>query len=248
MSRPHIHGSHQISLDIRKAFYIQKVLSQNAYRVGYSAMRRSAGKNAVIKVLRPLDRLILCVRTSREVKLLRYFNHPNIISILGIEKPRDYDSFTEIYLVQEQMDTDLHKIIRTRELSNEYCLYFIWQILRALKAMHSAGVLHCDLKPSNLLLNDNCDLKVYDLSLARSAASVEAEQGSMTEYVTSRWYRAPEIMLAIHQYAKTIDFWSVGCILAETLSRKPLFPGKDFRHQLTLIFDVLGTPTVEDSE
>jgi mitogen-activated protein kinase 1/3 len=162
-------------------------------------MRRSAGKNAVIKVLRPLDRLILCVRTSREVKLLRYFNHPNIISILGIEKPRDYDSFTEIYLVQEQMDTDLHKIIRTRELSNEYCLYFIWQILRALKAMHSAGVLHCDLKPSNLLLNDNCDLKVYDLSLARSAASVEAEQGSMTEYVTSRWYRAPEIMLAIRQ-------------------------------------------------
>jgi mitogen-activated protein kinase 1/3 len=163
------------------------------------------------------------------------------------------------------METDMHRVIRTQELSDDHCQYFIYQTLRALKAMHSANVLHRDLKPSNLLLNANCDLKVCDFGLARSAASTEDNSGFMTEYVATRWYRAPEIMLTFKEYTKAIDVWSVGCILAEMLSGKPLFPGKDCEcsgihrycvdltdtlcadhHQLTLILDVLGTPTMED--
>lgn len=163
------------------------------------------------------------------------------------------------------METDMHRVIRTQDLSDDHCQYFIYQTLRALKAMHSANVLHRDLKPSNLLLNANCDLKVCDFGLARSAASTEDNSGFMTEYVATRWYRAPEIMLTFKEYTKAIDVWSVGCILAEMLSGKPLFPGKDCtcdtlsylfekslnsgladHHQLTLILDVLGTPTMED--
>nr|POE93331.1 mitogen-activated protein kinase [Quercus suber] len=188
----------------------------------------------------------LRLRTLREMKLLRYFNHENIISILDIQKPRSFEAFTEVYLIQELMETDMHRVIRTQELSDDHCQYFIYQTLRALKAMHSANVLHRDLKPSNLLLNANCDLKVCDFGLARSAASTEDNQGFMTEYVATRWYRAPEIMLTFKEYTKAIDVWSVGCILAEMLSGKPLFPGKDYHHQLTLILDVLGTPTMED--
>lgn len=177
------------------------------------------------------------------MKLLRYFNHENIISILDIQKPRNYETFTEVYLIQvlqlrarpialadqikELMETDMHRVIRTQELSDDHCQYFIYQTLRALKAMHSANVLHRDLKPSNLLLNANCDLKVCDFGLARSAASTEDNSGFMTEYVATRWYRAPEIMLTFKEYTKAIDVWSVGCILAEMLSGKPLFPGKD---------------------
>lgn len=162
------------------------------------------------------------------------------------------------------METDMHRVIRTQDLSDDHCQYFIYQTLRALKAMHSANVLHRDLKPSNLLLNANCDLKVCDFGLARSAASSEDNSGFMTEYVATRWYRAPEIMLTFKEYTKAIDVWSVGCILAEMLNGKPLFPGKDCtyqfahrqtslvltqhsdHHQLTLILDVLGTPTMED--
>src|SRR5436853_741163 len=125
------------------------------------------------------------------------------------------------------METDMHRVIRTQELSDDHCQYFIYQTLRALKAMHSANVLHRDLKPSNLLLNANCDLKVCDFGLARSAASTDDNSGFMTEYVATRWYRAPEIMLTFKEYTKAIDVWSVGCILAEMLSGKPLFPGKD---------------------
>jgi serine/threonine protein kinase len=130
------------------------------------------------------------------------------------------------------METDMHRVIRTQDLSDDHCQYFIYQTLRALKAMHSANVLHRDLKPSNLLLNANCDLKVCDFGLARSAASQEDNSGFMTEYVATRWYRAPEIMLTFKEYTKAIDVWSVGCILAEMLSGKPLFPGKDCTYYL----------------
>lgn len=125
----------------------------------------------------------------------------------------------------------MHRVIRTQDLSDDHCQYFIYQTLRALKAMHSANVLHRDLKPSNLLLNANCDLKVCDFGLARSAASTDDNSGFMTEYVATRWYRAPEIMLTFKEYTKAIDVWSVGCILAEMLSGKPLFPGKDCTFQ-----------------
>ena len=117
----------------------------------------------------------------------------------------------------------MNRLIRTQDLSDDHCQYFTYQILRALKAMHSANVLHRDLKPANLLLNPNCDLKVCDFGLARSASSTS----SMTECVATRWYRAPEIMLTLQQYTKAIDVWSVGCILAEMLSGTPLFPGTD---------------------
>ncbi len=166
--------------------------------------------------------------------------------MLDIQKPVDYDSFREVYLIQELMETDMHRVIRTQELSDDHCQYFIYQSLRALKALHSANVLHRDLKPSNLLLNANCDLKVCDFGLARSAASSEDNSGFMTEYVATRWYRAPEIMLTFKEYTKAIDVWSVGCILAEMLSGKPLFPGKDYHNQLSLILEVLGTPSMED--
>ena len=133
----------------------------------------------------------------------------------------------------------MHRVIRTQDLSDDHCQYFIYQTLRALKAMHSANVLHRDLKPSNLLLNANCDLKVCDFGLARSAASQEDNSGFMTEYVATRWYRAPEIMLTFKEYTKAIDVWSVGCILAEMLSGKPLFPGKDCTLILPFLLGIL---------
>lgn len=112
--------------------------------------------------------------------------------------------------------------------------YFLYQILRGLKYVHSANVLHRDLKPSNLLLNANCDLKIGDFGLARTTS----ETDFMTEYVVTRWYRAPELLLNCSEYTAAIDIWSVGCILGEIMTRQPLFPGKDYVHQLRLITEV----------
>uniref|UniRef100_A0A182XKV2 mitogen-activated protein kinase n=1 Tax=Anopheles quadriannulatus TaxID=34691 RepID=A0A182XKV2_ANOQN len=133
-------------------------------------------------------------------------------------------------------------------LSNDHICYFLYQILRGLKYIHSANVLHRDLKPSNLLLNTTCDLKICDFGLARVADPEHDHTGFLTEYVATRWYRAPEIMLNSKGYTKSIDIWSVGCILAEMLSNRPIFPGKHYLDQLNHILGVLGSPSQEDLE
>ena len=171
-------------------------------------------------------------------------------------------SFDDVYVMYELMDTDLHQIIRSNQpLSDDHCQYFVYQLLRGLKYIHSANVLHRDLKPSNLLLNANCDLKICDFGLARvdgaanarrDVDAADAEPGDsvstfMTEYVVTRWYRAPELLLSCAEYTSAIDVWSVGCIFAELLGRKPLFPGKDYVHQLNLIARVAGTPAEHET-
>ncbi|PKI31190.1 hypothetical protein CRG98_048436 [Punica granatum] len=141
------------------------------------------------------------------------------------------------------MDTDLHQIIRSSQaLTDDHCQYFLYQLLRGLKYVHSANVLHRDLKPSNLLLNANCDLKICDFGLARTTS----ETDFMTEYVVTRWYRAPELLLNCSEYTAAIDIWSVGCILMEIITREPLFPGKDYAQQLALITELLGSPGDSD--
>lgn len=236
----------QIAFNVSDHYQIIEIVGEGAYGVVCSAIHKPSNQKVAIKKIEPFERSMLCLRTLRELKLLKHFNHENIISILAIQRPPSFEQFTEIYFIQELMETDLHRVIRTQKLSDDHIQYFIYQTLRALKNMHLANVLHRDLKPSNLLLNSNCDLKICDFGLARSIASSEDNFGFMTEYVATRWYRAPEIMLTFQEYTTAIDVWSVGCILAEMLSGKPLFPGRDYHNQLWLIIEVLGTPNMED--
>ncbi|GJX80009.1 mitogen activate protein kinase [Tanacetum coccineum] len=130
-------------------------------------------------------------------------------------------------------------ILMTGGQKEALLLYFLYQILCGLKYIHSANVLHRDLKPSNLLLNANCDLKICDFGLAR----VTSETAFMTEYVVTRWYRAPELLLNSSDYTADIDVWSVCCIFMELMDRKPLFPGRDHLHQLRLRVELIGTPS-----
>ncbi|KAG8748076.1 MAP kinase Pmk1 [Ceratobasidium sp. 428] len=243
----------KVRFNVGTHYQVLDVVGEGAYGIVCSAMHRPSGRKVAIKKIAPFDHSMFCLRTLRELKLLKFLSEAgvseNIISILDIIKPPSLEAFKEVYLIQELMETDMHRVIRTQDLSDDHAQYFIYQTLRALKALHSADVIHRDLKPSNLLLNANCDLKVCDFGLARSVKTAEpsgTETGFMTEYVATRWYRAPEIMLTFKQYTKAIDVWSVGCILAEMLSGKPLFPGRDYHHQLTLILDVLGTPTLDE--
>ena len=227
-------------------YVVHDVIGEGAYGIVCSATHKPSGHKVAIKRVMPFDHTLHCLRTLREIKLLRHFQHENIISILDVPQPLSYDSFREVYLVEEFMPIDLHRVIETQELSNEHNQYFIYQLLRGLKFIHSAGVLHRDLKPANLLLNDKCDLKICDFGLARAHPSSEDRQGSMAEHVVTRWYRAPEIMIKFNQYTSAIDLWSTGCILAEMLGRKVLFQGRDYHHQIFLILCVLGSPTAQD--
>ena len=230
--------------DVPARYTLMKPIGHGAYGVVCSANDNESGeKVAIKKINKAFVHLTDTKRTLREIKILRHFNHENVIRIKDILLPVSPDRFDDVYIVCDLMDTDLHQIISSPQpLTDDHCQYFLYQILRALKYIHSAHVLHRDLKPSNLLLNGNCDLKVCDFGLARVAHPEENHAGFMTEYVATRWYRAPEIMLSWKEYTKAIDVWSVGCIFAELLGRKPLFPGSDHVQQLGCIIDVLGTP------
>lgn len=199
-----------------------------------------------IKKISSLEHQTICQRTLREIKILSRFNHENIIDIRDILRASTVDLMNDVYIVQGLMETDLHKLLRTQSLSNDHICYFLYQILRGLKCIHSANVLHRDLKPSNILLNTVCDLKICDFGLARVADPDLAHAGALTEYVATRWYRAPEIMLNAKAYTKAIDIWSVGCIFSEMLSNRPVFRGIDYIDQLKHIFSILGSPSNED--
>jgi len=231
--------------DVAEHYKLIKPIGHGAYGVVVSANDEKANdKVAIKKVPRAFDDLIDAKRILREIKLLRHFDHENIICIKDILPPPTLQTFEDVYIISDLMETDLHRIIYSRqELSDDHIQYFVYQILRALLYLHSANVLHRDLKPSNLLLNSNCDLKVCDFGLARG---LDVDNMELTEYVVTRWYRAPEIMLSCQEYTKAIDVWSVGCIFAELMGRKPLFPGDDYIHQLQIISDVLGTPADDD--
>ncbi|KAH6811007.1 Protein kinase superfamily protein [Perilla frutescens var. frutescens] len=219
-------------------------VGRGAYGLVCSATNADTKEEVAIKrIANAFDNRIDAKRTLREIKLLTHMDHENVIKIKDIIRPPDKDDFNDVYIAYELMDTDLHQIIcSTQELTEDHCQYFLYQLLRGLKYVHSAGVLHRDLKPSNLLLNSNCDLKICDFGLART----NSEADFMTEYVVTRWYRAPELLLNCSEYTAAIDMWSVGCILMEILKREPLFPGKDYIQQLGLITELLGSP--EDSD
>ncbi|KAG2380297.1 Mitogen-activated protein [Vigna angularis] len=189
-------------------------VGRGAYGIVCAAVNAETGEEVAIKkVGNAFDNRIDAKRTLREIKLLRHMDHANIMSIRDIIRPPQKENFNDVYLVSELMDTDLHQIIRSNQpLTDDHCRYFLYQLLRGLKYVHSANVLHRDLKPSNLLLNANCDLKIADFGLARTTS----ETDFMTEYVVTRWYRAPELLLNCSEYTAAIDIWSVDLEVGST--------------------------------
>lgn len=143
------------------------------------------------------------------------------------------------------MQSDLHKIIVSPQpLTPDHVKVFVYQILRGLKYLHSANVLHRDIKPGNLLVNSNCILKICDFGLARIWDPADVQ--NMTHEVVTQYYRAPELLMGARRYSASVDVWSVGCIFAELLGRRILFQAQGPIEQLNLIIDLLGTPGAEE--
>jgi len=245
------------NFDCDPRYDVQKMLGQGSYGVVCSAVDSKTGEMVAIKKMsnvfsHPLE----TKRTLRELRLLRHFiDHENVLTISNVILPMGQDMLhRDIFVVTELMDTDLDQVIRSQQpLSMMHVQTFLYQILRGLQYIHAANVIHRDLKPGNILVNQNCTVKICDFGLAR----LEPETGYggfMTEYVVTRWYRAPEIMLSGQDYNQSIDVWATGCILAEMLLRRPIFPGKNYVDQVRVIVDVIGNPTesglmmIEDKE
>lgn len=245
-------GRESFTVDVR---YRQlKLIGRGAYGSVVGAVDAVTGEHVAIKRIHDVfgdERRIKAKRILREIKLLCHLRgHENVLQIRDMfapaapqsEAPRNFD---EVYIVCNLMETDLEQIVNSpQHLSGQHHRYFLYQILRGLKYVHSADIIHRDLKPSNLLLNANCDLALCDFGLSRGLSGAEEE--GLTEYVVTRWYRAPELLCEASAYGKAVDIWSVGCIFAEILARKPFFQGKNPQHQLTLIVETVGCPPASE--
>ncbi|XP_013991178.1 mitogen-activated protein kinase 14A isoform X1 [Salmo salar] len=246
-----------MSLKERPTFYRQEVnktiwevperyqtlspVGSGAYGSVCSSYDEKTGlKIAVKKLSRPFQSIIHAKRTYRELRLLKHMKHENVIGLLDVFTPAtSLEEFNDVYLVTHLMGADLNNIVKCQKLTDDHVQFLIYQILRGLKYIHSADIIHRDLKPSNLAVNEDCELKILDFGLARHT------DDEMTGYVATRWYRAPEIMLNWMHYNMTVDIWSVGCIMAELLTGRTLFPGTDHIDQLKLIMLLVGMPGPE---
>ena len=177
-------------------------------------------------------------RAYREISYLRLLcGHRNVVELKRVIRAKvDVD----IYLVFEFMETDLHAVIRAKLLEDVQKRYIAYQLLKALKFVHSAGLVHRDVKPSNMLLNENCLMKLCDFGLCRSATQDSLQEDKMMDYdVATRWYRAPEILLGAAKCLPGLDLWATACIVGEMYLGSPVLPGASIEDQITKILALL---------
>jgi len=218
----------------------------NVVKANWHRNDGEVGEVAIKKLYEPFRDDISARRVFRELRLLRLMRHENVVRLVDLYTPdTSPGSLRNIYVVTEYAGHSLHAVLRRQRengraiLQPSHIKFLIYQILRALKYIHSANVIHRDLKPGNLAINVECDLTVLDFGLARNISA----NNHLTAYVMTRWYRSPEVIYwNIGSYSSKVDVWSVGCILAELLIGEPLFPGEDAPAQYRLITQLCGSP------
>ena len=262
----------KIKFTIDEKYEFIKQIGLGSFSAVCSCYDRKDNRNVAIKkVTNAFDDLEDARHILREIKILSFFDHDNIVTLLDVPKPDNKETYNDVYVITDLMETDLHRVIYSRqELTDEHIQYFIYQILRGTLYFHSAKVIHRDLKPANILANKNCDLKICDFGLDHGKLKDEDKtvqnlidnpslpieysnsviyddsKRELNDRNISRWYRAPEAILSPESYDKPVDIWSIGCILAELLGRQPLFPADNNLDELQKIISVLGSPSEAD--
>ena len=263
-----------VRFEIDERYEFIKQIGIGSYSTVCSCYDKKENRNVAIKkITNAFDDKNDARRVLREIKMLRFFDHDNLITLLEVPKPSNSTTYNDIYIITDLMETDLHRVIYSRqELTDDHIQYFIFQILRGTLFLHSANVVHRELKPANILANKNCDLKICDLGLDHGIIKdddntvqklidnpnlpveisnnmiYDDSKRELTEKVIARWYRAPEIILNPNDYTKAVDVWSIGCIFAELLGRQPLFPSDNYLDELQKVISVLGSPSESDLE
>nr|XP_057902561.1 mitogen-activated protein kinase 15 [Doryrhamphus excisus] len=238
----------EVEEHISMKYEIRKRLGKGAYGIVWKAVDRETGEIvAVKKIFDAFRNKTDAQRTFREVMFLQEFgDHPNVIKLQNVVRAQNDK---DIYLIFEYMDSDLHAVIKKGTLLKDiHKRYVMYQLLKAVKYLHSGNVIHRDQKPSNVLVDSDCVVKLCDFGLARSLNQIQEDSGSpaLTEYVATRWYRAPEILLGSTRYTKGVDMWSLGCILGEMLLGKALFPGTSTINQIEKIMSAIPHPCPDD--
>mmetsp|Transcript_93590 Transcript_93590/g.166506 ORF Transcript_93590/g.166506 Transcript_93590/m.166506 type:complete len:357 (-) Transcript_93590:97-1167(-) len=229
-----------------RTYTAQRVLGKGSFGVVYQAQISETMEIVAIKSIRMQEK-------DREVQILKELDgHPNIVTLRGAflsdegtATGQGAQGGTRLNLVLEFLSDTLHRVIKhhnaiKRQIESEYVKRYQFQLIKGLAFIHGRGIVHCDIKPQNLLLDGKSHtLKICDFGTAKRMIFGETQR----QYVCSRYYRAPELILGATNYTTSIDLWSAGCVFAELILGQPLFTGKDGIDQLVQIVKVLGTPS-----
>ncbi|KAM6403480.1 LOW QUALITY PROTEIN: cyclin-dependent kinase 3-like [Rhynochetos jubatus] len=213
-------------------------IGEGTYGVVYKALNKHTKELVALKKIRvDLETEGVPSTAIREISLLKELKHPNIVRLLDV-----ICSQKNICLVLEYLNEDLKKHMesQTGGIPSSLVKSYLFQLLQGVNFCHLHSIIHRDLKPQNLLINKAGTIKLADFGLARAFGT---PLRTYTPEVVTLWYRAPEIMLGCKYYSTAVDMWSIGCIFAEMVMRKVLFPGDSEIGQLFCIFRTLGTPT-----
>lgn len=223
-------------------------LGKGAYGIVWKAeVRKTKAVVALKKIIGAFNNDVDAQRTYREVYMLQSINHKNIVRLLNVHRAQnDYD----LYLVFEYMHTDLYHVIYGEGILNDDQKVFVcFQLFSILLYFESLQIVHRDIKPANILIDNECKVKMADFGLSRTVGNKQPEgEPIMTQYVATKLYRAPEIMLGSKYYSFPVDMWSVGCIIAEMFMQKPtvLMHSQNIVDQLMRYFSIFGKPSEED--
>lgn len=213
-------------------------IGEGTYGIVYKAKDRVSGQIIALKRIRlEAEDEGIPSTAIREISLLKELRHPNIVPLFDVVHTE-----RKLTLVFEYLDQDLKKYLDVCEggLNPTILKSFLFQLITGVAYCHHHRVLHRDLKPQNLLINREGELKLADFGLAR-AFGIPVR--SYTHEVVTLWYRAPDVLLGSRHYSTPVDMWSIGCIFAEMVNGAPLFTGTSEKTQLDTIFRHLGTPT-----
>ena len=229
-----------------KKYQILKVIGDGTYGKVYAGINKETNEKVAIKILKnKMSSWEECI-LQNEVRFLGKLNNENIVKLLEVNREQNND----VSYIFELCDCNLFEFIEKHRkqkmfISEAKVRNIVYQITSGIKYLHSKNIMHRDLKPENILmiLNNNL-VKIADFGTAKEIP--EFKDNALTDYVCTRWYRAPECALKSNNYNEKIDVWAIGCIMAELYTLKPIFPGIDEFDQLNKILKITGTPEYGD--
>ncbi|KAL0026283.1 hypothetical protein WJX77_008174 [Trebouxia sp. C0004] len=232
-------------------YEVMEVVGEGAYGVVLKCRNKETGGVVAVKKFKESDDDEVVRKTTlREVKMLRSLRHDNIVTLLEAFRRKQ-----KLYLVFEYIEKNLLEVLEDSQscLTPTQVQHYMYQLVKAVAWCHDNKIIHRDIKPENLLINPFVhpgdasvgQLKLCDFGFARQLPS---NNGSITDYVSTRWYRAPELLLGSSHYGKEVDMWAVGCIMGELIDGQPLFPGDSDIDQLFVIQKLLGPLTTQQTD
>ena len=224
-------------------YEVLAIVGEGAYGIVYKCRNKETNEIVAIKKFKEVTDEIVKKTMKRELRMLQQLSHENIVNFKEAFKRK-----ANLFLVFEYVERNLLELLQEhpRGLEPKLIRSLIYQLCKAIKYLHDKSVIHRDIKPENLLVNNAHCLKLCDFGFARTIKCNTQEQ--LTDYVATRWYRAPELLLTQGIYGQEVDYWAIGCIMGELVDGNPLFPGENELDQLHCIQKVIGNFTEEQNE